>query len=139
MVYIYIFICIYIPYIYICIFIYIYLSQKFDRPQFHAESHFRLQNGNATIIECPEPHSPCTCFCCSVLQCVAVCRSIFRQCVVFLEYHVPQKDGKKKDRKRKKSQNTHNTLRTRNLSRSGIECVCLKAPCTINVKKISRY
>jgi len=43
--------------------------------------------------------------------------------------------AKKKDRKRKKSHKPHNTLQARNLSRSGIECVCLKAPCTINVKK----
>jgi len=51
--------------------------------------------------------------------------------------------AEKKDRKRKRSQNTENIPGTRNLSSSGImiEDACLKPPYTMNatVREVSRY
>jgi hypothetical protein len=49
------------------------------------------------------------------------------------------KGQEKEDRKSKRSQNIQNIPGTRNLSRDGIEDVCLKAPFSMHAKKITQH
>jgi len=77
------------------------------------------------------------------LQCVwtnLAGSSVLREFFVFLGYHIPQKDGRKEIQKKQKVPKYPKYTRMRNICRSKIEHVYLKAPHTMNAKKtIPKY
>jgi len=99
-------------------------------------------------ITCTEPGAAVTCdgFCANVQKKKSPCvflptskdtrRGLLCGSCVFLGYHVPQKDGGKGQKAKGSNQNTQKFSRSRNICRSSIEHMYLKAPNIMNDKKI---
>jgi len=86
--------------------------------------------------------------CCNINQstqlwvlCFELCMGMQSEFLLFLGYHVPQKDGRKaKQKQQKVPQYPKNSWPgMRNFGRCGIEDVCLKAKYTFNINKMSWY